>query len=329
VTIRRIGAETKAEAKASREKILAKEAALEEMVKEKSIEEDAAQGGTMGPVPEGAFKSVNPEFEKAVFETLELKQVSEPLVVTITQPPLPGEDGEEAQEQESETRWVLVEVLQRTKRIPATWDTSWFAVMQQAIYQPEYYEKISQEIAKLKGAASIEVFPPKYGSLNLQYESLKQSQPMRFGAPGKAEPGETQPALPGTAPPTKAPAKTTPPVKTEPPAKTTPPAKTEPSTKPRGPAKTAPSKAAAPAKPRMQPFRSALEDRGATVEWSQAGRVATAQLGDRTVRVKVGSASATIDGRQVRMAAPAELRGDRVWVSQEVLTEVGNAAPRP
>ena len=133
------------------------EATFDEMAKEKSVEDDAAQGGRLGPVPEGAFESVNPELEEAVFKTLQLKEISQPIKVELTRPRQPGEE-EEEDEEEAETRWTLVEVLTRTQRIPATWEKSWFAVMQQAIYRPQYYEKISHRALSDLAAISDEDF---------------------------------------------------------------------------------------------------------------------------------------------------------------------------
>jgi len=70
----------------------------------------------------------------------------------------------------------------------------------------------------------------------------------------------------------------------------------------------------------LVPMRAYLESLGAEVGWEPPDLV-TATLGDRTVRLRIGEQSATVNGRSVALDVPAQLIADRTYVPLRFLSE--------
>jgi hypothetical protein len=212
VRFQRLGVKTQAEAEQIRQAILAKKATFEGMIRTKSIEPNhQADGGWLGPAPEGFAGSKNKALEAVLF-SIPLKRLSEPIQVAVWSGP-----GRPLQ-----TEWHLVMVGTRVPKMASKWENSWYAVMLQALGDPDLYRKIGEGVDKLKNEANIEILPPKYAGLAQQYSSMKQ-RPPTFGTavppvPGKAAPpAKAGPGAPGQVvppvPPGEAPTKAAPPTR--------------------------------------------------------------------------------------------------------------------
>ena len=71
----------------------------------------------------------------------------------------------------------------------------------------------------------------------------------------------------------------------------------------------------------MVPLRGILERLGADVEWNAEDRSLVATRGDRDVYLPVGSRLAQVEGRPVRLEAPALLVGDSILVPLRFIAE--------
>jgi hypothetical protein len=204
VTFRRIGFTTQAEAAKAAQQIASKKETFEQVARERAADpKTAAETGEAGPFREGFSGGHNTELENLLFKGLKLNEVSQPVKVSVaTDQVTPNQD------RVRESWWELLQVVRRTPRIAATWDNSWYAVMQQAVADPEFMPKIAAGLDKLRAEGKVEVLVPKYSSVSQRYEQLRQQQPPSFGGPSKAAPpaaGKAAPA-PGTKAPAAAPA---------------------------------------------------------------------------------------------------------------------------
>ncbi len=76
----------------------------------------------------------------------------------------------------------------------------------------------------------------------------------------------------------------------------------------------------------MVPLRGVLERLGASVEWNADDRSLVATRGDRDVYLPVGSRLAQVEGRPVRLDAPAILVGGSILVPLRFIAESLGAA---
>ena len=69
------------------------------------------------------------------------------------------------------------------------------------------------------------------------------------------------------------------------------------------------------------PIRFIAEELGYDVKWDGVNRKVTMTEGDTTVELKIGSADMTINGKVVKLDAPAEIRDDRTFVPLRAIAE--------
>src|SRR6185437_1128991 len=62
----------------------------------------------------------------------------------------------------------------------------------------------------------------------------------------------------------------------------------------------------------LVPLRGVFQALGATVEWNPADQTIVARKADRTVRLRAGSADASVNRRPVSLDVPAQMIGGRV-----------------
>lgn len=71
----------------------------------------------------------------------------------------------------------------------------------------------------------------------------------------------------------------------------------------------------------MVPVRLIAEGLGGEVKWEAAARKVTVRLGDNTIVLSAGQATATRNGRKVVLDAPAQIRGGRTFVPVRFVSE--------
>lgn len=71
----------------------------------------------------------------------------------------------------------------------------------------------------------------------------------------------------------------------------------------------------------LVPLRGIFEGLGATVDWNPANQAVTARRGDTTVRLRVNSAVASVNGKPVSLDVPARLYGNSVMVPLRFVSE--------
>ncbi|KKM10838.1 hypothetical protein SY88_11760 [Clostridiales bacterium PH28_bin88] len=72
----------------------------------------------------------------------------------------------------------------------------------------------------------------------------------------------------------------------------------------------------------MLPFRFLGEALGAQVDWENSTRSVIYRLGGRTVTMRIGSPTATVDGRKVQLDSPPQLVNNRTMVPLRAISEL-------
>jgi hypothetical protein len=71
----------------------------------------------------------------------------------------------------------------------------------------------------------------------------------------------------------------------------------------------------------LVPFRVIFEALGADVDWEQSSQTVTAERGDVTVTLKIGSDTIVKNGEQIKLDVPAKIIGNRTMVPARAIAE--------
>jgi type IV secretory pathway VirB10-like protein len=71
----------------------------------------------------------------------------------------------------------------------------------------------------------------------------------------------------------------------------------------------------------LVPLRGVFEQMGASVSWNEAAQAVTAQKGNKTIRLRIGSKTARVDDRPVQLDVPAEIIDGSTMVPIRFLSE--------
>jgi len=78
----------------------------------------------------------------------------------------------------------------------------------------------------------------------------------------------------------------------------------------------------------MVPARFILEALGASVNWNGSTETVTLALANKTIQLKSGKATASVNGQSVSLSAPAEIRNSRIMIPLRFVTEQFGAIVR-
>lgn len=71
----------------------------------------------------------------------------------------------------------------------------------------------------------------------------------------------------------------------------------------------------------LVPLRGVFEQMGASVSWNEAAQAVTAQKGNKTIRLRIGSKTARVDDRPVQLDVPAQIIDGSTMVPIRFLSE--------